>query len=59
MLPSFNKCSFSALTAPIYQSVRRIAVGKNSKIKPLLRSQLQCVSFIGLYVNDYHVIVST
>ena len=53
MLLSFNKCSISALTEPIYQSVKKNAVGENYNFSSQLRSQMQCVChrpFIGLYV---------
>ena len=57
MLLSFNKCSISALTASIYQSVN--AARENLKFYPQRWSELQCVSpIIGRFVCiKYHVIL--
>ena len=58
MFLSFNNCSVSALTAPIYQSVN--AARENLKFYPQLWSELQCASpIIGRFVCiQYNVILS-
>ena len=51
MLLSFNNCSISALTAPIYQSIN--AIEENTIFSSQLRTEFHCASPI-----LYHVFLS-
>ena len=55
MLLSFNKCSISALAAPIYQYIvnRVNAIGENSNLLSQLRKEFHCASS-----TPYHVFLS-
>ena len=51
MLLSFNKCSISALPAPMYVSVNRVnAIGEKSNLNFGLNCNVCHRLFIGLYV---------
>ena len=64
MLLSFNRCSISAWTAPIYFSVECMLYSEeNTNIYPQLLSQLQCVCVSPItyrfVCKQYHVIASS